>query len=258
MANKEVDILLNAVKAAGAVILDVQKQGFNVVKKANNDVVTEADLAANKILREHLLGQFPSDGWLSEECLDNTARLQCKRVWIVDPIDGTREFAQGIPEYAVSVALVENNRPVLAAVYNPATRECFHAIKGEGAWLNNETIYCNRRPSFKTFTLLASRSEYKRGEWNRFNKIHQVQQVGSIAYKLALLAAGKAHATFSLTPKNEWDIAAGALIVTEAGGVISNKFKTPLRFNQKEVSVAGVVASIPDINHQIFSLIQQA
>jgi myo-inositol-1(or 4)-monophosphatase len=253
--DKLVSVLLQAMREAGEAILTLQRTGFTVSIKSNHDIVTKADLLANDILRSRLTTAFPDTGWLSEESVDDRVRLNCERVWIVDPIDGTKEYATGIPEYAISVALVEHGEPVLAAVFNPASEELFYAIKGKGAWLHDQPIHCLSVLSGKDFLLLASRSEYKRGEWDQYQKQHRVKQVGSIAYKLALVAAGRADATFSLGPKNEWDIAAGVLLVTEAGGRVTDKLRKPLVFNRQDVKVNGIVASSAMSNEGIFALI---
>lgn len=252
--DKIADTLLQAVKEAGAAIFAMQKTGFTVAKKANQDIVTQADLVANDILKKALIGQFPHYGWLSEESIDDQTRFERERVWVVDPIDGTKEYASGLPEYAVSVALVEKGKPIVAAVFNPATDELFYAIKNQGAWLNDKKIECRYSTSDKLI-LLASRSEYARGEWQQFEKTYEVKQVGSIAYKLGLIAAGKADATFSLGPKSEWDIAAGDLLVSEAGGYASNRLKKALSFNQANVLVDGIVATSKVASDKIFVLI---
>ena len=252
--NNETKVLLQAMRSAGNAILQLQRTGFTVEKKANNDLVTQADLVANDMITAFISEHFPEDGWLSEESKDHPARLAKKRVWVIDPIDGTIEFAKGLPEYAISVALVEEGAPIVAAVFNPATDEMFHAVKSEGAWLNDVRIHCDDG-SPKQLVLLASRSEYKRGEWQIYEKHHHVQQIGSIAYKLALLAAGRAHATFSLGPKNEWDIAAGVLLVTEAGGRVSDKHRQTLLFNQPNVLQNSIVASAASCHERIFALL---
>lgn len=254
MAN-EVTVLLTAMREAGDIILAIQRESMQIERKANNDLVTAADFQANEVLKTALMGHFPADGWLSEESVDDESRLTKQRVWIVDPIDGTIEYAHGIPEYAVSVALVEQGDPILAAVYNPVTQELFHAVKGKGAWLNDTAIHCNAAASRERLCLLASRSEDKRGEWDRFKQQHQVKIVGSIAYKLALVAAGKADATFSLGPKSEWDIAAGVLLVNEAGGVAVNQRRQAFIFNQRNVLVDGIVGSAGDVVDDVFKMI---
>lgn len=250
----EKNILLSAMREAGEAILALQSKGFTVTTKFNNELLTQADLLANKILRQRLTTAFPDIGWLSEESVDDMSRLSCERVWVVDPIDGTIEFASGLPEYGISVALVEHGVPILASVFNPATNELFYAIRGKGAWLGDKKIQCCEVEANTKLLLLASRSEYQRGEWSGYQLLHQVKQIGSIAYKLALIAAGKAHATFSLGPKNEWDIAAGVLLVKEAGGVVTDKFGNEIVFNQKKTLVAGIIAmAAENVRAKIFA-----
>lgn len=251
---REQTILLNAIREAGDAIVKIQQKNFHTTLKANNDPLTEADLLANEILKKHLLGSFPTDGWLSEETVDNEKRLSCRRVWIVDPIDGTKEFVKGIPEFAISVALVENGIPVLSAVLNPMTQQLFHAVKHQGAWLNDIPMHCNYSSQGK-LKILASRTEMNDGAWSQFINENDVQAVGSIAYKLAMVAAGMAHSTFSLGPKSEWDIAAGVLLVQEAGGIVTDKSHNPFVFNSANIRVNGIIAaseaSYSAINHQI-------
>jgi myo-inositol-1(or 4)-monophosphatase len=253
--HKEIKVLLEAVRLAGSAVLKLTDADINVQVKGLNDIVTRGDFLVNEILQRELSHHFPADGWLSEETADDSARLQRSRVWIVDPIDGTREFAKGIPEYAISVALVEDGVPKVCAVCNPAKNELFHASIGEGAWLNGERVHCIDSQA-EPLILLASRSEYQRGEWERFIQKNQVQVVGSIAYKLALVAAGKAHGTFSLGPKHEWDIAAGVLLVQEAGGVALTKEQQPIYFNQANIKVDGIVATSRSLQARLFELIK--
>lgn len=238
--DKELQVLIDAVRAAGDEAANMRKQGVDVTYKDNRELLTQADLRVNEILQSKLLSAFPNDSWLSEESVDDPVRLQAERVWVVDPIDGTIEYANGIPEYAVSVALVVNGKATVACVYNPDSGQLFSAAKGQGAMLNGERVTCSDTCSEK-LTLLASRSEFKRGEWDSFSD-HDVKVVGSIAYKLALVAAGLADATFSLGPKHEWDIAAGVLLVEEAGGVVVDKDDKEFIFNQQKVKVNGIIA----------------
>lgn len=239
---KERLFLEQAMRLAGSEIRRIAAQGFETQYKSNQDPLTTADLAANEILREKLTGAFPSYGWLSEETVDDPHRLTADWVWIVDPIDGTKEFVKGIPEYSISAALVHLGVPVLGAVYNPSTEEYFSAVKGSGASLNGYAIHgtdvLSNRP-----LILGSRSEMKRGEFKEFEVDFEVRPVGSIAYKLALVSAGKADATFSLGPKNEWDIAAGVLLVKEAGGQAVNKEGGEFLFNRQNTLVSGIIAA---------------
>ena len=188
-------------------------------KKAGGEPVTAADNEVNKLLLELLLRD--GEGWLSEETTDNPSRLQKRAVWIVDPLDGTKEFIKGIPEWCVSIGFVEDGRPVAGGIFNPATGETFLGAEGEGVTYNGQPVTLDNKRSLSTASVLASRSEIYRGEWKLFaNSDFTIHPMGSIAYKLALVAAGKADITWTITPKNEWDVAAGAALVLAAGGVV--------------------------------------
>lgn len=250
-------VLCEVIQEAGKAILQIANNGFSIAYKANYDPVTIADLEVDRILKEKLLGRFPDSGWLSEETRDNMERLKKKWVWVVDPIDGTKEFVDGIPEFTISVALVSREYPLLAAIYNPTTKELFTAIRGKGAWLNGNRIRANHALK-ECPVILASRSEVKRGEFQPFEAYAIVKPVGSIAYKLSLVAAGRADATFSLGPKNEWDIAAGVLLVEEAGGKVTDREGKSFKFNQPNTLVNGIIATTQDAYHPIQNMIENA
>ena len=176
--------------------------------KAGHDPVTEADRAIDAVLRQNLLRE--GEGWLSEESVDDFSRLEKSNVWVVDPLDGTREFVKGIPEFCVSIGYVENGRPAAGGIHNPATQETFVGAIDTGVFYNGKPVSASPRKDLQGAVTLASRSEVKRGEWKPFaNGPLEVRAMGSVAYKLALVSAGLADITFSLTPKNEWDVAAG-------------------------------------------------
>ncbi|MEA2024183.1 MAG: 3'(2'),5'-bisphosphate nucleotidase CysQ [Actinomycetota bacterium] len=209
--------------------------------KQDDDPVTAADLAVNDVLLG-LLPQ-PGEGWLFEETADGTDRLGRDRVWIVDPIDGTREFVQGIPEWSISIGLVEHGRPVAGGVCNPATGE---RIIGS---IETGVRYTGHRPATSATSLadaivLASRSEMRRGEWERFfDESFTIVPMGSVAYKLALVAAGRADATWTLVPKHEWDVAAGAALVLAAGGWIALPDGSPPTWNNPDPLLPGLIAT---------------
>jgi myo-inositol-1(or 4)-monophosphatase len=182
-----------------------------------------------------------SAAWLSEETADSPARLDAASVWIVDPLDGTKEFIAGLPEYCVAVALVEDGVTVLGVLHNPATDEVFWAVRGGGAFLNGQPVSVREGNR-----MLASRSEVPRGEFEPFASRWDIVPTGSIQYKLGLIAAGRAAATLSRGPKHEWDICAGALIVEEAGGRASELLGAPLAYNQPFPKVKGILAGAPE------------
>jgi myo-inositol-1(or 4)-monophosphatase len=222
--------------------------------KAGLDPVTEADTAVDTLLRQELLRE--GEGWLSEETVDDFSRLEKKRVWIVDPLDGTREFVAGIPEFCISVAMVEDGVPVAGGICNPATNEIFLGSLESGVTYNGKPARISQRTTLEGAVILASRSETKRGEWKRFeNSSVEVRPMGSVAYKLALVSAGLADITFTLTPKNEWDIAAGAALVASAGGFISTLAGSPLRCNLKSSLLSGLLAGGPFLRDELLTLV---
>ena len=176
-------------------------------------------------------------------------------VWVVDPIDGTKEFIQGIDEFVVVLALVVNHHVELAVTYNPVRQELLHACHGHGAFCNGEPIRVSMTTDLQGAVVLASRSESKRGEFERFKDILTVQPLGSVAYKLAQVARGKGDMTFSLVPKNEWDICAGVLLVEEAGGQVSHLDGRQVIFNQPKTLLQGLVASNSLLHPQLLKLI---
>ena len=222
--------------------------------KAGHDPVTEADRAVDAVLRQNLLRD--GEGWLSEETADNPSRLDKKRVWIVDPLDGTREFVKGLPEFCVSIGFVENGKPVAGGIYNPATQETFIGAIDAGVLYNGQPARPSQRTTLDDALILASRSEVKRGEWRPFeNGPFRVQAMGSVAYKLALVSAGLADITFTLTPKNEWDVAAGAALVLSAGGFVSTLEKTSLVANRRDPLLSGLLASGPFLKDKLLELV---
>ncbi len=255
-AEQILDFLSKTLHKASDALIDISRSGFEISFKENDTPVTTGDLTVNTILEEELTSKFPDIGWLSEETKDNLERLNKKRVWIVDPIDGTREFVEAIPEYSISVALVEDGQPIIGAVVNSQRKEFFTAIKGKGAYLNGELIHVKEKLEEK-LEIVASRSEIKRGEWENLAKQAKIIPTGSIAYKLALVAAGEADATFSLRPQHEWDIVAGCLLVEEAGGKISDKYRQSYNFNQKNTHVNSIVGTSEVSNKIIFEMIEK-
>ncbi len=239
---RELEVLEQALHRAGVQVQAVVATGLQTTYKTGDDPLTQADVTANQVLQETLLGAFPGDGWLSEETRDDPGRLTQSRVWVVDPIDGTRELVQGIPEYALSVALVVDGEPCLGGVLNPAKGELFLGVVGEGVTVNGQPVRADH-PLGEPPVVLASRSEVQRGEWQRFEGQIERRVVGSIAYKLALVAAGRADATFSLSPKHEWDVAGGVALVVAAGGVVTTVAGQALRFNQMPPRLPNLVAT---------------
>ncbi len=239
---REWNVARDAARAAGLAVLKARAETLDVDRKADASPVTSADMESNRLLRQALLGAFPDDGWLSEETADDASRLDKRRCWVVDPIDGTKEFLQGIPEFCISVALVEAHRPVVGVVHNPSTAQTWHAVAGSGAFLDDQGVLC--RPSAgERLQLAASRSEIGKGKWTPWADRVRLRPAGSAAFKLALVASGEVDATFTLAPRNEWDIAAGVLLVAEAGGACTDRDGEPLALNQPDPLKSGIFAA---------------
>jgi len=239
---EEAEVAERAAKEAGCAIMALYGKDYRIEEKGKGDPVTTADLEANLKIREIILGRYPEDGWLSEEDKDSPKRLKSKRVWVVDPIDGTKEFIEGIPQFAVSIALVVDGRPVLGVVYNPAGERLFQAIRGEGATLNHQPLRVSARADLQGALLLVSRSEPRR-KFQLFADRCRLEPVGSIAYRLALVAAGEGDGTLTFRSVREWDVCAGVLMVEAAGGVVVDGEGKRLVFNQPDLFCRGIVAS---------------
>lgn len=240
----EMEVARAAAEEAGAVVMAHFRRPEEVRFKAPGQPVTEADLAADRILRERLSAAFPDYGWLSEESAASRDRRVRSRVWVVDPIDGTNSFVERRPEFAVCVGLVEAGEPVLGVVHNPATGETYHAVRGGGAFRGRERIrVAPRRASGEAGTMLVSRSELGSGELIQYEEAWRFLPLGCTAYRMVKVADGTAHVFVSARPKSEWDVCAPALIVEEAGGSARRLDGGRLRFNQPVPVLDGVVAT---------------
>ena len=244
-----------ALEVARPVIGKYTSGAVEAMRKAGGDPVTEADLELDAVLKAEIV--CGDDGWLSEETVDDLVRLGKKRVWIVDPIDGTKEFVQGVDEWCISVALAEDGVVIAAGIFNPARDEVFIGSRETGVTLNGKSVKATDTRELSGATALASRSEVRRGEWDRFaDGAMEVVPMGSVAYKLARVGAGLDDITFTLVPKNEWDYAAGAMLVEAAGGRTIGKDGQELRFNNEKTLISGLVASCAGVFDELVALLE--
>lgn len=219
-------------------------------KQERNDPVTEADRAIDDVLRKLL--PRGDEAWFSEETVDDFTRLQARDVWIVDPLDGTREFVEGIPEWVISVGFVRDGTPIAGGICNPATGEIFIGSAETGLTYKGRPAQVKATTTISGGTVLASRSEVRRGEWERFqNRSFTVKPLGSVAYKLGLVAAGLADAMWTLVPKNEWDIAAGVALIRAGGGIAYSPDGQTPTFNNKNPLHPGLIAHSPDLLYAV-------
>jgi len=239
----ELRTLTDAIRAAGAEAMRFASDGFETHTKSDQSPVTSADLAVNQILQSRLLAAFPHDGWLSEESPDGPARLNHARVWVIDPIDGTKAFIRGEPEFCISVALVEAGRPVVAAIFNPSTDELFAAVRGGGLHLNHIPVVQQEYRTDQPSVIALSPWERHAGRFASVETYAMSRPMRSIAWALALAASGRIHAVATFEPENEWDVAAGALLIDEAGGIMHDGDGEALAFNRPEPRYRGVIAT---------------
>lgn len=221
--------LADAVAAAGEIARAMRRAGVASWTKENNSPVTEADIAVDQFLRERLMDIGPNFGWLSEETADSPARLSAGSIWVVDPIDGTRAFMAGDADWTVSAALVENGRPVVAALFAPVTEEMFVAARGHGASRNGAPMRASARTALEGASVSGPEPEI-----NAFRpraRFDRRPRVRSLALRLARVASGELDLALASPNANDWDLAAADLLVEEAEGRLSGYGGAPLLYN---------------------------
>ncbi|MDE2111205.1 MAG: 3'(2'),5'-bisphosphate nucleotidase CysQ [Alphaproteobacteria bacterium] len=254
MPELDAALLESAVREAGVIARKFATGSAKRWNKTDGSPVTEADLAIDRLLNERLCGARPDYGWLSEETEDAPARLSAKRVFVVDPIDGTVAFVKGKPHFAICAAVVEEGTPVAGAVYNPLTEECFIAAKGAGARLNGVLTHANHRETLEGCRMLASKTTLQNPCWGDAPwPPMTVETPNSIAYRIALVACGAFDAAITLAATHDWDLAAADVIVREAGGRISSLQGRPLHYNQAVPIQPAVVAAGPALHAMLLS-----
>ena len=211
-------------------------------EKSPGSPVCEADLEVDAFLKRELARLLPAAGWLSEETADNPDRLDKGLAWLVDPIDGTRDFIRGRSGWAVSVALVSGGRPLIGTLVAPARQEVWSATAGKGAWLNGTRLQASQRKAFAGARVPAHDLPKEDRD------LAKVEQPNSIALRIAMVANDQADLVATLRWGNEWDIAAAALVAREAGAAVTDAFGNPLSYNKRDPRAFGVLASAPAIH----------
>lgn len=250
MADADFDLLRCAVREAGVLAFSLFAKSVKRWNKADGSVVTEADHAVDDLLKNKLGAARPDYGWLSEETPDNEERLRHSSLWIADPIDGTRSFANGGDDWCVAVALIRDGTPVLAAIHRPVRDDFYEAKAGEGAFLNGKRLDISAQTPSRSASIVGHMPTLK--TMQRTMPITTVPG-GSVplAMRLAFVASGDIDAALSPLPKHDWDLAAGALLVQEAGGKITGADGAPFRFNRREPRQTGYVAAGTALHRKI-------
>jgi len=227
-ARDDLDLLRDAAREAGAIAMRYFGNSPQVWMKGGTSPVSEADHAADAYLRETLLAARPDYGWLSEETADDKTRLSARRTFVVDPIDGTRGFLEGLRSWCVSVAVVEDGRTLAGVLECPAKEETYWALPGEGAFLNGKPIRVRRLGDVVEIGGPKPMTDRMPAEWQ--GRLNRVAYIPSLAYRLAMVASGSLDATFVKPSAHDWDIAAADLILREAGGALLDHQGQPPRY----------------------------
>ena len=248
MNGADVELVERIVREAGAIARDIAAREFKTKTKSDGSPVTEADLAVNAYLTEHLRRARPGYAWLSEENEDDNSRLTASRCFVVDPIDGTLAFVKRRPHFTVCVAVVENGQPVVGAVYNPMTEESFAAAKGHGAFLNGEPIHVTNTATLDGSRMQASKSTLTHPRWQQPWPDLTVENPNSIAYRIVQVASGKFDAALTMAQLHDWDIAAADIILREAGGLMTSIEGASPHYNSADAIQPSVLAAGPALH----------
>jgi myo-inositol-1(or 4)-monophosphatase len=247
---RDAALLTDSVREAGALALSLFRTELKNWTKGASSPVSEADIRVNDLLESRLRSATPDYGWLSEESVDDDARLGKQLVWIVDPIDGTRGYLAGREDWCVSVALVEDASPVLAAVFVPASDEFFFAMRGQGAALNDVPV-CVATGTELNFSRVAGPKPLVERLSRSADDIVLHPRIGSLALRLCRVAQGSLDAAFAGGQSRDWDLAAANLIVQEANGRMTALSGDTILYNRREVTHGVLVAAGRDRHARI-------
>jgi myo-inositol-1(or 4)-monophosphatase len=250
LMTRDAGLLRDTVREAGALALSLFRTELKNWTKGASSPVSEADIRVNDLLENRLRSATPDYGWLSEESADDESRLGKRLVWIVDPIDGTRGYLAGREDWCVSVALIEDALPLLAAVFAPASSEYFFAARGQGAVLNNKPVYATTGAELD-FSRMAGPKPLVQRLSPSSDEIVLHPRIGSLALRLCRVAQGSLDAAFAGGQSRDWDLAAANLIVQEANGNMTALSGDTISYNRREVTHGVLVAAGRDRHARI-------
>jgi myo-inositol-1(or 4)-monophosphatase len=242
LAKDATALLSAAVREAGALALESFGNSPRQWPKGKSSIVCEADILVDRFLQKRLVTAAPNFGWLSEETEDTPARRSADYVWIVDPIDGTRSYLAGRPDWVICAALARRGRPVAAAIFAPVTDELFLATAGTGATRNGELLAANCGGDLEGVTVAGPK---RFTDWlaRNYSNIVVTPRIGSLALRLARVAHGVLDIAFAGGNSHDWDLAAADLLVHEAGGAMTTLTGQSLLYNCEEPVHAALLAA---------------
>jgi len=243
----DLDLLLETAREAGALALQLRAAGLTISAKPGGSPVTDGDVAVDALLRARLLGARPDYGWLSEETVDTPERLDRRRLFVVDPIDGTTAYVQGAPWFSISMAVVEDGRPVAGVVCAPALDRLYAAGAGGVPQLNGAALQVSDREELEGCAMITDSRALAAGDWPAMT----VSRRNSIALRLCMVASGEFDAMVSVSPLHEWDMAAGDLIAGLAGAAVTDAGGRPIAYNRVSPRGRGLICANPPLHSLI-------
>jgi myo-inositol-1(or 4)-monophosphatase len=255
-ARADLELILKAAATAGEMALVRRTANLHFEAKADGSPVSEADLAIDRWLCETLTAARPGYGWLSEETVDHPDRMARERLFIVDPIDGTRDYLRGRPWWGVSIAVVEAGRPIAGVVFAPDRKETFAAAVGEGARLNGVPIQASAAEALEGAVMIADRRMIEHPDWPIPWPAMRLESRNSVAYRLCAVACGAADAALVMSAKCEWDLAAADLIAREAGCVVTDHKGGPIAYNRPAARQPSLICAAPGLHRLILQRVE--
>jgi myo-inositol-1(or 4)-monophosphatase len=244
----DLELITQAARDGGEVALKMREAGLDIATKAGGSPVTNADIHVDQLLKERLGAARPDYGWLSEETADDIARLQQRRLFVVDPIDGTVAYMKNRPWWAVSIAVVEDGKPIAGVVHAPSLNETYAATRGGGATLNDAPIHASDVADIEDCAMLGDAQMFLHPAWPRKWPTMRIETRNSIAYRMCLVASGAFDAAVALSGKNEWDLAAADLICSEAGAIATDHRGRAFIYNDPNPRAPSLICAAPALH----------
>jgi myo-inositol-1(or 4)-monophosphatase len=244
----DLELITQAARDVGEVALKMREAGLDIATKAGGSPVTNADIHVDQLLKERLGAARPDYGWLSEETADDIARLQQRRLFVVDPIDGTVAYMKNRPWWAVSVAVVEDGKPIAGVVHAPSLNETYAGTRGGGATLNGQAIQASDVADIEDCAMLGDAQMFLHPAWPRKWPTMRIETRNSIAYRMCLVASGAFDAAVALSGKNEWDLAAADLICSEAGAIATDHRGRAFIYNDPNPRAPSLICAAPALH----------
>lgn len=246
--SEDLELIREAALEAGELALAHRRRGLKVEYKTGGSPVTDADLAVDAFLKDRLRKARPDYAWLSEETADDPARLAARRLWVVDPLDGTRAYAKDQPWFSVCIAVVEDGAARVGVVHAPELKETFEAVRGGPALRNGAVIGPSAAGDLADCRMLGDIRLFKHPNWREPWPEMRVESRNSIAYRMCLVADGRYDAAVALNIKYDWDVAAASVIVESAGAVVTDHKGRPYVFNRPEPWQASMACAAPGLH----------